>query len=689
MKAAWPRPVGYAPAWWLVAPVLLGMPGFARAQDQPPAAAPGTAPDIIVSGRGLSLPPAAAAYGTVTISRDRLAGDASGRLENALRDVAGVQQFRRSDSRSANPSAQGVTLRALGGNAASRALVLLDGVPIADPFFGHIPFSALVGDALSGARITRGAGTGAFGAGAVAGVIDLASAARGDLPSASASLVYGSDAAVEVRAAASPRLGAGFATLSGRFERGDGFFTTPPEQRTTATARARYRDWSIGLRGVAPVGAATELQFRAALFDDRRTLRFANADSATRGADASLRLLHRGAWQIEALGYVQARDFRNVVVSAATFRPTLNQRRTPATGIGGKIELRAPESGGHALRLGIDLRRQEGRADEEALSAQSGMVTARRVAGGDMTTIGGFIEDDWALGPLLLTGSARVDRWGIANGFFSETSAAGIVTARTRFAERRGTEVNGRLGIFARVRPGIALRGAAYSGFRLPTLNELYRPFVVFPVTTRANAALAPERLQGAEIGLEIAAGEHFSLSATAYYNRLGGAIANVTTGPNLRERRNLAAIVARGIELSAHGRRGALSLDASYAYSDARVDDSGTGAALNGLRPAQTPRHTASATLGYVARGGQSAQTTLRYTGQQFEDDLQTDSLPPAFTADAVLGLPLNRHLRLVGRAENLFDARIVTRNAGGSLDLGTPRRLWLGLSFTQGSQP
>ena len=35
------------------------------------------------------------------------------------------------------------------------------------------------------------------------------------------------------------------------------------------------------------------------------------------------------------------------------------------------------------------------------------------------------------------------------------------------------------------------LRAAAYTGLRLPTLNELYRPFVVFPVTTRANAALA------------------------------------------------------------------------------------------------------------------------------------------------------------------------------------------------------
>ena len=129
--------------------------------------------DIVVLGSALPLPPGTPAYGSVVIDRDRLTGDASGRVEDVLADVAGLQQFRRSDSRSANPSAQGVTLRSLGGNASSRALVLLDGVPIADPFFGYIPFNALVADRLLGVRITRGGGAGAFGAGAVAGTIEL------------------------------------------------------------------------------------------------------------------------------------------------------------------------------------------------------------------------------------------------------------------------------------------------------------------------------------------------------------------------------------------------------------------------------------------------------------------------------------------------------------------------------------
>jgi len=153
---------------------------------------------IVITGAGLPLPPGTPAYGSVVIERDRLINSASGRIESVLTDVAGFQQFRRSDSRSANPSAQGATLRALGGNASSRALLLLDGVPMADPFFGYIPFSALAPDRLSAVRVTRGGGVGAFGAGAVAGTIELASATRDQLPLFTGSALYGSRDASEL-----------------------------------------------------------------------------------------------------------------------------------------------------------------------------------------------------------------------------------------------------------------------------------------------------------------------------------------------------------------------------------------------------------------------------------------------------------------------------------------------------------
>ena len=641
-----------------------------------PAALAADPGEILVLGRGLAAGPGMPAYGSVLIDGARLAE--AGRLETALLDVAGFQQFRRSDSRSANPSAQGATLRALGGNAASRALVTLDGVPVADPFFGHIPFTALAPERLGAVRVTRGGGSGAFASGAVAGTIELLSADRAALPDALVQADAGSHGSTGVLGGVTADLGGGHASLSGRWDRSDGFWTTPAAQRVPASARAANDGWSLSGRAVVPAGEA-EIQARVLLFGDARTLRFKGADSTSEGQDASIRLVSRGAWQVDALAYVQARNFTNIVVSATTFRPTLDQRNTPATGVGGKLELRPPVGDAHLLRLGGDLRRAEGTMFETAFNAATGAVTARRLAGGDQLSAGLFVEDDWTLGELVLTGGARLDHWAIRNGRYESRNAAGAPTLTSEFPDRSDWRVSGRAGLLWRATGALSLRAAAYSNFRLPTLNELYRPFVVFPVTTEANSALKPERLEGVQGGVEFQPLPTMRLALTLFDNRVRDAIANVTIGPNLRQRRNVSAIAARGLEATGALGIGAIDLSGSLAWTHSRVRAGGT--AMDGMRPAQVPDLMLSATAAWRPMVGADLSATLRHVGAQYEDDLETDRLPPATTLDLYGRLELRPGLSLTGRAENLFDETVVTRNAGGSIDLGTPRTLWVGL--------
>ena len=636
---------------------------------------------IVVTGHGLRETPATPAYDVTVLTREALTRAASGRIEDVLSGVAGFQQFRRSDSRSSNPSAQGVTLRALGGNATSRSLVLLDGVPMADPFFGYIPFSALAPERLAAVRVTRGGGSGAFGAGAVAGTIELESAGAGELGLLNASALSDDRGETEASATFAPRLGEGFAVVSGRWDRGQGFWTTPKGHRVPASSRAKYDSWSSGLRLVAPLTDTIELQARGLGFDDNRTLRFKGADSESSGQDASLRLVGRGRWQFDALAYVQARDFSNIVISSTSFRKTLDQRRTPSTGLGGKLEVRPPLGDAHVARLGIDYRRADGGLQEDAYSAVTGLVTARRRAGGRNSDLGLFAQDDWTLGPIVLTGGVRADRWTIRDGYFRERNAAGVATTTSSFANRSGWDVSLRGGAVAKLGGGVQLRGAGYTGLRLPTLNELYRPFVVFPVTTRANAALRNERLRGFEGGIDFTPSPALTLSATAFDNRVRNAIANVTIAANLRERRNVDAVHARGLELGGQWRLGALAFDGSLALTDAQIEASGTSLALEGKRPAQTPKVAASGTLSWVPAQGWRLAATLRHAGRQFEDDLETDALPATTTLDAFTQVPLAGPFSLVLRAENLTDERIVTRNQAGSIDLGVPRTVWAGV--------
>ena len=660
---------------------LLAGTALACALALPLSAQEAEAPVIVVTGEGLDETPATPAYDKQIIDREQLVSVPSGRIEDALASVAGFQQFRRSDSRSANASAQGATLRALGGNATSRALVLLDGVPMSDPFFGYIPFSAIAPERLSQIRVTRGGGSGPFGTGALAGTIEMESAGIDQLDGFAGQALVNDRGETELSGSAGARLGSGFLVASGRWDRGKGFYTTPEADRVPLSARAAFDGWSAQIRGVAPVSDEIELQVRGLAYRDERTLRFKGADSSIEGQDASLRLVGRGEWEFDALAYLQARNFTNVVVSSTRFVPVLDQRNTPATGLGGKLELRPPVGDAHVLRVGMDFRRAEGELFETAISAFSGNVTARRNAGGTNTDLGLFVEDDWSLGRLVLTLGARLDRWTIRDGFYTERDASGELLSTDSFADRAGWDASFRGGVLYRANDVVALRAAAYSGLRLPTLNELYRPFVVFPVVTQANAALENERLEGFEAGIELTPNPAVALSLTAFDNRVKNAVANVTIAENLRQRRNIDAIQSRGLEASASATLGAFSLDASAVWTDAEAKGSGFAAALDGNRPSQTPRFTGGATLSWTPADNWLLSATVRHVGAQFEDDLESNVLPAVTSLDAFVQVPMTPSIALVLRGENLTDEAIVTRNQSGSIDLGVPRTVWAGV--------
>ena len=359
----------------------------------------------------------------------------------------------------------------------------------------------------------------------------------------------------------------------------------------------------------------------------------------------------------------------------------LDQKDTPSSGYGAKLELRPPVGGGHTLRLGADYRRSEGELFEDSFSGFTGALRENRFAGGSIATAGLFVEDDWQVGNLTLTAGLRADRYWIDNGFYRAIDAGGDTLQDDAFADRSDWEVTWRGGARYRASEVVALRAAVYTGFRLPTLNELYRPFVVFPVVTQANAALEPERIEGWEIGFDLTPSDAIALSATFFDNRVEGAIANVTLQPNLRQRRNLDAVEARGIEVTGSFTRGRVSFDGSLAFTDASVVGTGFAAPLDGNRPPQVPAFAASATAAYAIGERGRLAATLRHTGVQFEGDREDDVLPAATIVDLFAQLPLVAKLSLVGRVENLFDEDIVTRNQGGSIDLGAPRTGWIGV--------
>lgn len=656
--------------------------------------------DIIVTGQGLAESAGDAVYDVVLIERERLTGSASNRLDEILKDVPGFQLFRRSDARSANPTSQGATLRALGGNASSRALLLFDGVPQTDPFGGWVHWPAYDPRRLGAVRVVRGGGSGANGPGALAGTIELYSARPSELEGTTASLAYGSRDSVDAYAGLGVPVGESFVSVSGSYGRSDGFIPVIAGQRGAVDRPSPYEQGSLSLRAVTPVGDGIELQASGLAFSDQRERGTAFSGNDTAGVDGSLRLVGR-RWS--ALTYVQTRDYYNSFASVDDARASLmqvaEQYSVPSTGLGARFEIRPAVGDDIELRIGGDWRDTSGET-RELYSFQNGAGTRRRIAGGETRTLGAFGETTWERDALTLTGGGRIDHWRIEDGSLDErVLATNAVLTDTTYPDRSGWKPTGRAGIAYAFTPAVTARGAAYLGWRLPTLNELYRPFRVGADATAANAGLAPERLRGIEAGIDYRPHTNARLGATIFANRLENGIANVTLarGPGqfpgvgfvsaageYRQRQNLDAIVARGIELDARLDLGRWSLSGGYSFTDAEVEASGPALPLDGLRPAQTPRHSASATLGWGDATGARASFTTRYAGNQNEDDLNQTLLPDALTFDATAALPIGDRISLEARAENLTNERVVAGISGdGIIERATPRTFWIGISL------
>ena len=659
-------------------------------------ALPPDPPAIVITGKALPEPKAEHVYAVERIGQREIGQAPSHELDQLLKDIPGVQLFRRSDSRSGHPTSQGVTRRARGGNASSRALLVLDGVPQSDPFGRWVNWPAYDPADLSEIRVVRGGGSVANGPGALAGTIEMDSRIDGGV---SGEVDAGSRDSFEGRARVGVDAAGGLLSLSGRGERSDGFVPITADTRGPADERASYHEWSSRARWVTPVGSSTELQASLDGFHDWRTRGTDFSANRTNGADASARLVSIGSWQWSALGYWQWRELRSGTAGLSAGRSVatrvLLQESVPSHGLGGSIEVRPPMPNGIELRLGADARRTSGETRELA-NYVAGEPTRRRRAGGETWTSGAFAEASADLNGAVLTLGARIDRWRVNDGhLFEQTIASGVVTRDERYGRRDGWLPTARGGVFAPLVAGLSLRGAAYLGWRMPTLNELFRPFRAGLDATAANPALDPERLAGAEAGIEYAVGP-WRLSATGFINRLSDAIANVTLGSGpgtfpqvgfvaaggtYRQRENVDAVKVHGLEASVGWSRGPWAFRAAASFTHARMEASGAAGVLEGLRPAQTPNF-AGTLSGSWEQGGKGAELILRHVGGQYEDDLNTRLLKAATTLDASAFWPLGRRLQIVARAENLTDTMVMaTINGDGSIERATPRTLWIGV--------
>jgi len=621
---------------------------------------------------------------TVTvISSTELLNSGPLAIDDALKTIPGFTLFRRTSSRNANPTAQGVALRGIGGTSPSRSLVLVDGVPLNDAFGGWVFWDKVPQAAIDRIEVDRGSGGDLYGADALGGVVQLLTV-RPNRPMGRVMIEGGNLGTGSVSVFGGGRARGWRYSGAGEWFNTDGYIPVAEEQDPGIAPRGPVDSLLGSAHRSAQVAAGyqTDSGWRFDLTGnvfsedrDNGTPLSINSTASRHGSADVTGRLAGGVFTVQGYGGTQQyRQTFTTVNALRTAEVFIRDQHVPTRfGGGGGQWLRG--WGDHTLLVGAEGRYVKGDSVETPFTQGVAQATTR--AGGIDRRWSGFVQDTWqATGRLTIVVGAHGDTWD------SEATQTSFTKTSQAFSPRAA-------GAY-RISDLVSVRGAVYHGFRAPTLNELYRNFSAGNTQTRANPALGAERMTGGDTGVLIG-NARLSARITGFWNRLDNAITAITCSPAgvcpgglvgtatqiIRLRANADRLQSNGAELEGNVRLvDGFAVNAALGVTS--VHYSGN-TALHGNRVPQVPSYNFGGGVQYN-RLPWTASAQLRVTGAQFEDDLNLFTLRRATVVDIFGSRSIARWVSAFAAVENLFDS-IYDVGRTPVLTTGLPRSVRVGV--------
>jgi outer membrane cobalamin receptor len=628
---------------------------------------------------------------TILLSTNDVVASPDLRVDDVLRQVPGFSLFRRSGSRTANASAQGVSLRGLGGSAASRALVLADGIPFVDAFGGWVYWDRIPRVAISTVEVFRGGGSNLYGSAALGGVVQFLTR-QVEAPSFILETSYGNERTPDLSFWTGTRAGKWDFSLAAEMFRTDGFILVPTSLRGSVDTRANSEDATVYARIGHELGKNGRIFARGNFYTEFRNNGTPIQTNDTRlvegAAGVDKQLSSSDSFAVRLYGDVQGYNQRFSAVAADRNSERLTDiQHVPEQVVGGGAQWTHVLSKSQTLIGGVDLSEVMGSSDELLFSGPN----KSRVGGGRQRTLGLFGEDILRLQKWTIILAARFDDWNNFDGSVITAPISGSVGA-TLYPGRSERAFSPRLSVLRSVNEHLSVTGSIYRAFRAPTLNELYRTFRVGNVLTNNNASLNAERLTGAEAGVNFTGWDHrLDLRGTFFWSDIVDPIANVTISmtPSLimREKENLGRTRSRGLELDSVVRvNRSIQISAGYAYTAATVvsyPGNPGGIDLVGLDVPQVPRNVFTWEARYWNPSRLLLSVQGRFVSRQFDDDRNQFPLDRFYAMDCEVGRSLTQHLEIFAAAENLLDQRYQVARTP-VINLGPPILFRAGLRLT-----
>jgi len=625
------------------------------------------------------------------ISQQAINNSGALEIDDILRQAPGFTLFRRSGSLFANPTTQGVSLRGVGASGASRANVLLDGIPLNDPFGGWVYWNQIPRESIDKVEITNGGASDMYGGGALGGVINIETRAVQN-SFATAEMSYGNENTPYLSLDAGTVIDKWGVSASLQSLRTTGYILVPANQRGTIDTDAGTADFDGSLQLSRKFGEENNFFVRFNSLEENRDNGTPVQTNNTRLPSLALGL----DWTQSNLGSFSIRAFASDEVFTQNFSSIAANRdsetltdaqRSPSQQLGFAAQWHRTFKSKHTITAGVETRDVEGRSADNTFNVAG--PTANVNAGGRQITIGYFAQDTFLFAPnWLLSFGGRVDTWFNNDGFMNRFPLpTGLITSEI-FPNRAESAFSPRVSLMHSFKHGITASASVYRAFRAPTLNELYRNFRVGSIVTDANPALTAEILTGGEAGVSLQRwNNRLTIRGNFFWSEIQNPVESVTlsTTPTLitNERENLGAIRAIGAEFSAELRLPKhMQITGGYILTDSTVISFAADTMLVGLQVPQVPKNQFNVQLSYSGNVW-TAGVQARFTGNQFDDDQNLLPLGRAFVVDAEVSRRLGAHASVFAAAGNILDDRYTTARTPIT-DVGPPTLIRGGIRLT-----
>ena len=614
----------------------------------------------------------------VTLSRTEITTTAAPTIDDALRQVAGFSLFRRTGSRNANPTAQGVSLRGVGASGASRSLVLFDGVPLNDSFGGWVQWNRVAPISVENIEVLRGGASSLYGNSSLSGTINILPRRAVENYTFSAEIYGGTQRTVSGSTFFGFRRRDWTADLTAASFQTKGYILVDEPARGSADVYAGARNSNLSARVGKSFGDAANVFFKTAYFGEVRTngtglqtnrthirqfvaggdWSFSNSKFQTANPKSVIRN-PKLDWRI--YGGTQTYDQIFSAVSADRNSESLNRvQRVPAQNVGFSANASAVIYGSQTVVVGFETREVRGASDE--IGVANLRATSLSGAGGRERTVGFFVQDFARIGErFVLSGSARFDSWRNFNASSATRTLANNQRSVVNFPDRDESAFSPQISLLFQATNNLSFFALGSKSFRAPTLNELYRGFRVGNVVTLANENLRAERALNFESGASFNR-NNFYLRGNFFWTEVSQPVSNVTltVAPNLitRQRRNVGATESKGLEIEAETRISFFNFSVGYLLADSRVAEFPANRVLENLLVPQVARHQLTFQTRY-AKSDWSFALQGRASSAQFDDDLNSFRLEPYFQLDAFAAKKFEENLQVFVGVENIFNSR------------------------------